>query len=165
MIIVYYGKDINLQADIQEAMCTLNIPYLEIGDDCLHVKLKDIQQSSSNLYGTHALFMYFIEEEYETVKKLSSLLDFSVPRKAMQNENNKNWTLLALMEEIEQEVEYFQVREYLYTLIQKADVKRMETDEEYARLMAASYGLIEQEEASIDLLKFAIECIEKKAPQ
>lgn len=163
MIIVYYGKDIDLQDPIQKALCALNIPYLEIGDDCLNIELKDIQQSSKDLKGTYPLFMYFIDEEYETVKKLSSLLNFPVPRKAMQNENNKQWTLKALMEEIEEEVEYFQVREQLYGLVQKADVKRMETDDEYAQLMAASYGLIEQEEASVDLLKFAIELIEKKA--
>ena len=165
MIIVYYGKDIDRKEKIREAFCTLSIPYLEVGDDCLSTLLKDIHESSANLKGSHPLFMYFIEEEYETIKKLSSLLDFSVPRKCMQNENNKNWTLQALMQEIEDEVEYFQVRERLYDLVQKADVQRMETDAEYAQLMAASYGLIEQEEANVDLLKFAIELIEKKALQ
>ena len=165
MIIVYYGTDIEKREHIHAILETLPYSFIEIGDEASEQILKDIQTDSQDLKGDSPLFMYYKDETHDTVKHVESALGFTVMRKAMENELNQNWKLKDLMHEINEEAEYFIVRERLYALVQNADVKRMEEDEEYAQLMAASYGLIEQEDAPVDLLEFAIELIEKKAPK
>lgn len=165
MIIVYYGADIEKRDHIRTVLQSLPYSFIEIGDEASDTVLKDIEADSKDLRGDSPLFMYYKNETHDTVKHVESALGFSVMRKAMENEFNQNWKLKDLMHEINEEAEYFIVREKLYMLVQNADVKRMEEDEEYAQLMAASYGLIEQEDAPVDLLEFAIELIEKKAPK
>ena len=165
MIIVYYGRDIEKRDTIVKTLQSLSYDFIEVGDSAGDMLMKEIQTSTGDLNGTSNLFMYYKSETHETVKNVESHLGFTVIRKAMENELNQNWKLKDLMAEINEEAEYFIVREKLYDLVQKADMQRMEKDDEYAQLLAASYGLIEQEDAPKELLEFAIELIEKKAPK
>ena len=162
MILIYYGKEIDKRSQIQKVLESMNLSYIEIGDSELEKPLKEIQESSLDLSGCHPLFLYFRNEEHATVQEFEKRLGFTVPRKAMQNELNQDWRLMDLMKEIQEESEYFILREHLYDLIQQVDMERMKQDEEYAKLMSAGYGLFEQDDVPKDLLAFAIELIEKE---
>ena len=165
MLIIYYGKELEKRETMLQAVKAMQIPYLEIGDDVLQRPMKDICQSSQNLEGSHSMFLYFIEENHQTVLALEKQLGFSVSSKAMRNENNENWKLIDLMKEIEEEANYFKKREYLYELVQKADFERMEKDAEYSQLVSASYGLFQQDEVPLEILEFAIDLMKKSSLQ
>ena len=163
MLIIYYGNELDKRDKMLKIVHAMQIPYLEIGDDVLQWPMKDICFSSKNLEGSHSMFLYFIEENHQTVLELEKQLGFSVSNKAMRNKNNENWKLIDLMEEIEEEANYFKKREYLYELVQNADFERMEKDEEYAQLVSASYGLFQQDEVPLEILEFAIDLMKKSS--
>mgnify|MGYP000556187896 CR=1 FL=1 len=71
--------------------------------------------------------MFIDGDNVDEIKNLESILrdnNVKIERKAVKTKNNISWTLRALMDEVDEEFEYFKLRDHLYNLIMHPDKEK-----------------------------------------
>lgn len=142
MILFYKGND-NFQIE--------GYDYVLIGDEQMDCLMKDllIQEYEAKTW-TRPAFIYMSSEEN---------VDFGFVRQAVETNINREWTLKRLMDEIDQEFEYFSVRNELYECLMRPDMNRLKEDNEYKRLMVHCFQLYEDKKTPLSVLKEALRYI------
>ena len=105
-----------------------SIAYTVIEDSHLNHKIIDLftsQNKKGNLSKkfpfNFILFSDFTKEDIMSFLKTANLQGIQFSHKAMLTDNNRNWTLDALLKEIEEEHEFFETWEQLHRLLKEAN--------------------------------------------
>ena len=107
--------------------------------------------------------MFIDGDNVNEIKSLESILrdnNVKIERKAVKTKNNISWTLRALMDEVDEEFEYFKLRDHLYNLIMHPDKEKLKKDPDYLKLMSMAFSLLEDQNVGKDILEIAIKSIE-----
>lgn len=129
-ICIYLGDQQEKRSTLENVLQHMQLSYSFLGDDDLSqtigylMKLPDYQEVPSKTYEhiTHDL-MILAELSDDDIKDMNEQLKqqgISMPRKAMLTKHNKDWYLFDLMKEIEEEHQYFQMRDDIYHLLQES---------------------------------------------
>lgn len=108
-------------------------------------------------------FVYFADEPVEKISAWQKRLEeegLDVRAMAVATDENRGWTLRALMDEVAREAAYFQKRDALAEKLSRADRARFAGDEDYRRCFLLAADLLRQEELSERMLDTAIAVIE-----
>ncbi|WP_297566661.1 DUF3783 domain-containing protein [uncultured Faecalibaculum sp.] len=166
MVLVYYGRDMDKKPVFDRIFRDLGIAKRDLGDADLNAtvgELADGDGQSRDLSGDKPLFLYYDKLDSKEIQKVEAALKeagLRVSRKAVRTENNKKWTLEALMYEIGREDEWFRKTNRLYQLVTHPDKARLASDPAYMALMAQSFALLEENDMSEEQLDQAIAAIE-----
>ena len=76
-------------------------------------------------------------------------------RVAVRTENNISWKLKDLMDEVEEEFQYFLLRDKLFEIVTHPDKERLDADSEYLKRMSLVYAMLEDSNTKMDDLKAA----------
>ena len=117
MVIVYLGKETNR---ILEIMDSLSLPYRVVGDRQKGIPMKELLKTKQTSSGKGNGFLYLYKEPETNQQMLADALkkeEIFIPRVAVNTENNINWTLGYLMQIVEQEYEYYALKEKIYDII------------------------------------------------
>lgn len=164
MILIYPG---NLQWDLSRLSGLLTGHTLKLLDDAsksqtmgelLNPDYKGIQNPET-MHGEDEPFLYFSQVPVEEISQLQTRLEqegIHIPAMAVETENNRSFTLGALMKEVQREAEYFKKREELADLISQADRSRMQSDQDYFRCVMMAAALLKEDELSENMLNTAL---------
>ncbi len=127
---------------------SLDCEYKLIGDEQMNCLMKDLLEKDVQAFTwTRPSFIYMNEEED---------LDFGFCRQAVETKTNREWTLQQLMDEIDQEYEYFCIRNELYECLTHPDIKRLKEDVKYKECMVYCFQLYEDKKTPLSILKEAL---------
>ena len=166
MVLIYYGKDTALKEKINTVLDRMHVNYIELGQNDLSKKLKDLVQKEEHaldLEGNSQIFMYFYDEKVDTITKIDNALKeegIFVRHKAVTTPTNLEWTLQELISHIEAEASYFQKREKLRSLVSNPDLVKFSQYPKYRNLMSMCYELLEENDVPEKMLDTAIALIE-----
>ncbi len=153
MVIIYLGKETNR---ILEIMDSLSLSYRVVGDLQKGLPMKELLKTERTSSGKGNGFLYLYEEPETNQQRLAEALkkeEIFIPRVAVNTENNINWTLEYLMEIVEQEYEYYALKEKIYDIITHPDKTRLKADPFYRKRMVRAYSLLEDPETTLEQLQ------------
>lgn len=153
MVIVYLGKEANR---ILEIMDSLSLPYRVVGDRQKGIPMKELLKTKQTSSGKGNGFLYLYKEPETNQQMLADALkkeEIFIPRVAVNTKNNINWTLGYLMEIVEQEYEYYALKEKIYDIITHPDKVRLKADPFYRKRMVHAYSLLEDPETTLEQLQ------------
>lgn len=148
MILVYKGND----EKILKQLDRLQMEYKVVGDEQLSEKMRDLL--TMNVEGkifTHNTFLYLDGLNEEQMKKIDECIH--VGRIAVSTQSNLEWTLSHLMNEVDKEYHYFEIRNDLYQMLIHPDKERIKTDPDYLHLLSYGYSLYENEKTPVKQLE------------
>lgn len=141
MILFYKGMDDT----------SLDCEYKLIGDEQLDWSMKDLLIGNYEAKTwTRPAFIYMSVDE---------VADFGFCLQAVETKINREWTLKRLMDEVEQEFEYFSIRNELYECLMNPDRERLQKDTHYRKCMAYGFSLYEDKKTPLSALKEALRYI------
>ncbi len=125
--------------------------YTLIGDEQLNCLMKDllVNEYEAKTW-TRPSFVYMSIEEN---------VDFGFVRQAVETKTNREWTLKQLMNEVDQEFEYFSVRNELYEFLMNPNRERLQNDKQYRNCMVYGFSLYEDKKTPLSTLKEALRYI------
>lgn len=164
-VLIYLGK-----SDLKEELIE-NI-FDQIGIEINYINDEDFENTLEKLLnmpkkggkkGKRYPFMFIDGDNVDEIKNLESILkekNVHIERKAVKTKNNIRWTLKELMDEVDEEFEYFKQRDRLYYLIMHPDKEKLAKDPDYLKLMSMAFSLLEDQNVDKDILEIAIKSIE-----
>ena len=154
MILVYKGNDENIIKQLNK----LNMEYKVVGDEQLSEKMVNLltKDVEGNTF-THHTFLYLDGLNKEQMKKLDE--NIHVERIAVSTQSNLEWTLSYLMDEVENEYHYFEVRNALYQMLIHPDKERIKIDPDYLHLLSYGFSLYENEKTPVKQLEQVLHMI------
>lgn len=165
MIFIYPGTLMPRVKEIQKALAGKQIAWLS--PDMKHTPMKEIAAHPSFDLDKRAAkgipFVFCAGEEIDEISRMQSALEAAhLPLHAMAIATNDNaeWTLGYLMEEVGKEAEYFARRDRLADLLKAADPQKMRMDEDYANCHMLALRLLQEDELSESMLDTALRVIE-----
>lgn len=165
-ILIYIGnQNIDLNK-LQEVIQQFTNEFSYIDDTDMDVKMIELleKENKKAIQGKEDAFLYIESRDVEELQNLDKELDeqnIQIERKAIKTENNVDWTLRELLNEVREEFEYFQLKDKLYALITSPNKEKLNTDPIYLRTMTMAFSLLQDDEVDKNTLKMAIESIEK----
>lgn len=164
-VLIYLGTSNLKEKVIEDVFKQIGIEINYIDDDDLEntlEKLLELPRKESKK-GKREPFMFIDGDNVDEIKNLESILrdnNVKIERKAVKTKNNISWTLRALMDEVDEEFENFQLRDHLYNLIMHPDKEKLKKDPDYLKLMSMAFSLLEDQNVGKDILEIAIKSIE-----
>lgn len=158
MILIYTNEDKDRIAEVLDAN---RFDYAFVGDEQKGITMRELLEHPQDSKASGPLFVYISGLDEKQQSWLSAAFKENgiyTGRVAIQTVHNIDWTLADLMEEVENEYQYFSLRDTLYDLITHPDKERLASDKEYLSLMAYGLSLIESEQSSAEQLR---DCVEK----
>ncbi len=153
MILVYLKDDSSHKEEILSTLKKYEPDYKVVGDNHLDQVITSIFSSEEKPKQSQEFedFLFLDTMKPEAVQQFSKELiqkGIRLGRVAVRTENNVSWTLRTLMEEVEEEFQFFQLREKLYDVILHPDKDRLQKDAHYMHLMSETYALLENRTAT-----------------
>ena len=164
-VLIYLGTSNLKEKVIEDVFKQIGIEINYIDDDDLENTLERLLElpRKEGEKGKREPFMFIDGDNVDEIKNLESILrdnNVKIERKAVKTKNNISWTLRALMDEVDEEFEYFQLRDHLYNLIMHPDKEKLKKDPDYLKLMSMAFSLLEGQNVGKDILEIAIKSIE-----
>lgn len=157
MILAYIGKEINRE-DLIQIFEQLNLSYKELFDDDLDRRIgvllqKEEEAEKKNSRKSFLLFSQIDDKQMDQLRTKMKEKGIYIPRIAMETEHNVHWTLGDLMEEIDQEIEYFKLRDAIIEKLKKPNFSRIKKDPNYIKMVSSMIDRISSEDVTIHELK------------
>ena len=164
MILVYFKEGSENREIVENILKDRNETFKEVGDNHLDLTVAQVfsseEKSQSNREFEDFLFLDTMQpEQIQAFSKALKDQNVQIGRVALRTENNISWKLRTLMEEVDQEFQYFLIRDQLYQMVTHPDKGRLDNDPAYLRLMSTVYALIEDTNTSIEDLKKALQIL------
>lgn len=164
-VLIYLGTSNENKQIIEDIFNQIGVKISFIGDNDLDNTLKELLETSREEYkiGNRNPFMYIDGNDKNEIKNLESILrnnNVNIERQALKTKTNIGWTLRELMDEIDEEFEYFKLRDHLYHLIMNPDKEKIARDPDYLKLMSMAFSLLEDESVEKNIIEIAIKTIE-----
>lgn len=163
MILVYFKEGSKQKETVESILKEMQEEFKEVGDNHLDLLLSEVFSSEEPPKSNQEFedFLFLDTMQPQDIQNFSMRLKekkIRMGRVAVRTENNISWKLRDLMEEVEQEFQYFLLRDQLYELVMHPDKERLEKDPAYMRLMSSVYALIEDSNTKYEDLQrvFAI---------
>lgn len=160
MILVYF-KDGSQQKEIVEhVLKDLNEEFKEVGDNHLDLVISKVFSSDeepveNKLYEDFLFLDTMQQDKIQLFAKLLQEKGIRLGRVAVRTENNISWKLKDLMDEVEEEFQYFLLRDQLFEIVTHPDKERLDADPEYLKRMSLVYAMLEDSNTKMDDLKAA----------
>ena len=122
MILVYF-KESSKQKDVVETILKdLNEEFKEVGDNHLDLVIANVFSSdekpvSNKLYEDFLFLDTMQQDKIQILAKKLKEKGIQLGRVAVRTENNISWKLKDLMDEVEEEFQYFLLRDKLFDII------------------------------------------------
>lgn len=169
LIYLYSGTEPELADSLEKLYTENGQEVVRIGDAALDLTLAEMMASPpEDTGGSQPAFLYYGGLEVPEIEKLEKEVSKSglvCYRKAVENDNNRQWKLGNLMKEVDKEAAYFKMRDRLWNLIENADQEKLKSDPQYYMICSMAYGLLQQN-VGPEVLETAAKAIEnyKKSP-
>lgn len=132
--------------------------YKVVGDEQLSEKMVDLlTEDVDGKTFTHHTFLYLDGLTKQQMKKIDACIH--VGRVAVSTKSNLEWTLSYLMDEVEKEYHYFEVRNTLYQTLIQPDRERIKIDPNYLHLLSYGFSLYENEKTPVQQLEQVLHMI------
>lgn len=160
MILVYF-KESSKQKDVVETILKdLNEEFKEVGDNHLDLVIANVFSSdekpvSNKLYEDFLFLDTMQQDKIQILAKKLKEKGIQLGRVAVRTENNISWKLKDLMDEVEEEFQYFLLRDKLFDIISHPDKERLDKDPKYLKLMSFVYTLLENSNTKMEDLRQA----------
>lgn len=160
MILVYF-KESSKQKDVVETILKdLNEEFKEVGDNHLDLVIANVFSSdekpvSNKLYEDFLFLDTMQQDKIQILAKKLKEKGIQLGRVAVRTENNISWKLKDLMDEVEEEFQYFLLRDKLFDIISHPDKERLDKDPKYLKLMSFVYALLENSNTKMEDLRQA----------
>ncbi len=160
MILVYF-KEGSKQKDVVETILKdLNEEFKEVGDNHLDLVIANVFSSdekpvSNKLYEDFLFLDTMQQDKIQLLAKRLKEKGIQLGRVAVRTENNISWKLKDLMDEVEEEFQYFLLRDKLFDIISHPDKERLDKDPKYLKLMSFVYALLENSNTKMEDLRQA----------
>lgn len=157
MILAYIGKDIDRTLLIKTFNC-LQLDFIELNDKDLDkrigalLKKEDFTMAPCSR-NTFLMFSKISDEQIDSLRNEMKKNRIYVPRIAMETEHNIHWTLKELLDAIDEEVEYFRLRDAVIDKLKKPNFNRIKKDPSYIKNVSEMIDRISSEEITIQELK------------
>lgn len=166
-ILIYLGQEKDKEEKLIKLLNTSDIEYSFIGDDDLSLKMSELlsKETKNSSKGEGHGFIYIDESDVEEIQKFDNLLkenNVDIPRKAIKTENNLSWTLGSLLKEVNDEYEYFCLKDEIHAIVMNPDREKLNTDGDYLRLMSMAFSLLEDDKAPKEVLEIALKALKSK---
>ena len=157
MILAYIGKEINGETLVQ-IFKELKLEYRELFDEDFNSRIgallkEGTKKKCDNSRKTFLLFSKVSESQMDLLKEKMHQNDIYIPRIALETEQNVHWTLKELLDAIDEEVEYFQLRDAIISKLKKPNMYRVKTDPNYIKNLNQIVERISSEDVTINELK------------
>lgn len=167
MIFVYPGTEQKNVQTIQKILKGYPIGWIgdRHKDQTLGALLQNESQDEYGLeqaQGEDLPFIYFSGVSIPEVGRIQKELEeagLNIRSTAIETENNKNFVLKDLMDEVGREARYFEKRDELADLIMAANPVRMKQDADYFKCHYMAASLLQEDELSEKMLDTAIEIL------
>lgn len=160
MILVYF-KESSKQKDVVETILKdLNEEFKEVGDNHLDLVIANVFSSdekpvSNKLYEDFLFLDTMQQDKIQILAKKLKEKGIQLGRVAVRTENNISWKLKDLMDEVEEEFQYFLLRDKLFDIISHPDKERLDKDPKYLKQMSFVYALLENSNTKMEDLRQA----------
>lgn len=160
MILVYF-KEGSKQKDVVETILKdLNEEFKEVGDNHLDLVIANVFSSdekpvSNKLYEDFLFLDTMQQDKIQILAKKLKEKGIQLGRVAVRTENNISWKLKDLMDEVEEEFQYFLLRDKLFDIISHPDKERLDKDPKYLKQMSFVYALLENSNTKMEDLRQA----------
>lgn len=164
MILYYIGRQAEFKEKVKEIFASMDQSIRFVEDDELNQDIEELLKTENGheCEGERDAFLFLDDLSQEDIQKMNQMFEekkIDIPRKACRTEHNIKWRMLDLMEEVNREYAYFQLRDELYDLVIHPDEKRLEKDSDYMTTMSMAYSLLQNENTEAELLELAIQTI------
>lgn len=160
MILVYFKEGSQQKEIVENVLSDLQEEFKEVGDNHLDLVISKVFSSeekpvSNKLYEDFLFLDTMRQDKIQLFAKLLKEKGIRLGRVAVRTENNISWKLKDLMDEVEEEFQYFLLRDKLFEIVTHPDKERLDTDPEYLKQMSLVYAMLEDSNTKIDDLKAA----------
>ena len=160
MILVYFKEGSQQKEIVENVLSDLQEEFKEVGDNHLDLVISKVFSSDeepveNKLYED---FLFLDTMQQDTIQLFAKLLKekgICLGRVAVRTENNISWKLKDLMDEVEEEFQYFLLRDKLFEFVTHPDKERLDADPEYLKQMSLVYAMLEDSNTKMDDLKAA----------
>lgn len=166
-VLIYLGEETDKEEQLIKILNISGIEYSFVGDDDLSIKMSELlsKRTKNGLQGKGHGFIYIDEADVKEIQKFDNLLkenNVDIPRKAIKTENNLSWTLGSLLKEVNEEYEYFCLKDEIHAIVMNPDREKLNTDGDYLRLMSMAFSLLEDDQAPKEVLEIALKALKSK---
>ena len=145
---------------VRKLYTDLNEEFKEVGDNHLDLVISKVFSSDeepveNKLYEDFLFLDTMQQDKIQLFAKLLQEKGIRLGRVAVRTENNISWKLKDLMDEVEEEFQYFLLRDQLFEIVTHPDKERLDADPEYLKRMSLVYAMLEDSNTKMDDLKAA----------
>ena len=167
MILVYFKEGSQQKEIVEHVLKDLNEEFKEVGDNQLDLVISKVFSSDeepveNKLYEDFLFLDTMQQDKIQLFAKLLQEKGIRLGRVAVRTENNISWKLKDLMDEVEEEFQYFLLRDKLFEFVTHPDKERLDADPEYLKQMSLVYAMLEDSNTKMDDLKAAYILLTKK---
>lgn len=160
MILVYFKEGSQQKEIVEHVLKDLNEEFKEVGDNHLDLVISKVFSSDeepveNKLYEDFLFLDTMQQDKIQLFAKLLQEKGIRLGRVAVRTENNISWKLKDLMDEVEEEFQYFLLRDQLFEIVTHPDKERLDAHPEYLKRMSLVYAMLEDSNTKMDDLKAA----------
>ncbi len=158
MVIVYLGTG---DPKLIDSIKKVGMEFHVVGDRELSKTMAELIQHPTTSKGNQPPFLYLYKEDASLLAKAFQQEHIFIGRVAENTEENIQWSLRDLMDEVDLAYEIDTLRTELYIMVQNIDTKRFQTDADYQHLMRHAIALVEDPHASLEQLDDMVRACQK----
>ena len=164
-VLIYIGNSRIEKTKLEQVFRALNIDYGFLDDQDMDKTMSFLLSHTKKEChpSNKEAFMFLDGNDINEIKNLESILKqeaIDIPRKALKTKNNIDWLLGDLMKEVDEEYQYFKLKDDLRELVMNPNKEKLTQDPDYLKLMSMAFSLLEDDRVEKEILEIAIKTIE-----